>query len=78
MTEEQIKLGRYQHHKGGFYEVIGIARHSETLEVFVVYKKLSYSKEFGKNTLWVRPIQMFKETIEINGEQIPRFKFVDN
>lgn len=74
MTE--LKLGKYQHYKGNFYEVIGIARHSETLEEFVVYRALYDSKEFGKNALWVRPKQMFLENITVNGREVPRFKFV--
>jgi hypothetical protein len=75
MTE--IKLGIYEHYKGKKYEVIGIARHSETLEELVVYKALYQSKDFGKNSLWVRPKLMFSETINFNNQEIPRFKFVD-
>jgi len=48
---EEIKLGKYQHYKGNMYEVIGLARHSETLEEMVVYKALYISSEFGKNAL---------------------------
>ena len=68
--------GKYQHHKGRFYEVIGVARHSETLEELVIYKALYDSKEFGKNALWARPKKMFLEDIERNGKVIPRFKFI--
>ena len=69
-----LKLGKYKHYKGNLYEVLGISRHSETLEELVVYKAL-YQTE-GEN-LWVRPIKMFTETIEINGEHILRFQFIE-
>ncbi len=68
----KLKPGKYQHYKGKQYEVIGVARHSETLEELVVYKAL-YQTE-GKN-LWVRPLKMFTETLFIEGKEIPRFKF---
>ncbi len=71
-----IKLGKYRHYKGDLYEVIGAAHHSETLEPLVVYKALYDSEEFGKNALWVRPLEMFKETINIQGKEIPRFERV--
>lgn len=72
----EVKLGKYQHYKGNFYEVIGVARHSETLEELVVYRSLYDSKEFGKNALWIRPKLMFLEKVVFNGEEIPRFKYV--
>jgi hypothetical protein len=65
--------GKYRHYKGKEYEVIGVARHSETLEELVVYKAL-YQKE-GEN-LWVRPLAMFLETVVIEGKTIPRFKYI--
>lgn len=71
-----LKLGKYQHYKGNFYEVLGVARHSETLEELVVYRALYDSKEFGRNALWVRPKEMFLETVTIDGRKIPRFKYV--
>jgi cyclomaltodextrinase / maltogenic alpha-amylase / neopullulanase len=74
MTE--LKLGKYQHFKGNFYEVIGVARHSETLEELVVYRALYESKEFGKNSLWVRPKKMFLENVIADGKEVPRFKFI--
>lgn len=74
---KSLKLGRHQHYKGNFYEVVGIARHSETLEELVVYRALYDSKEFGKNALWVRPKKMFLENVIINGKKIPRFKYVE-
>ncbi len=68
-----IKPGKYKHYKGKEYEVVGIARHSETLEELVVYKAL-YQKE-GEN-IWVRPLQMFLEEVEIEGKKMPRFEFL--
>lgn len=73
---DEIKLGKYQHYKGNFYEVIGVARHSETLEELVVYKALYESKEFGLNALWVRPKNMFMENVIKKGQEIPRFKYI--
>ena len=69
----KLKLGKYQHYKGKFYKVIGVAKHSETLEELVVYEAL-YENPDGK--LWVRPLKMFLEKVEINGKKVPRFKFV--
>ncbi len=66
-----IQLGKYRHYKGGEYEVIGIAKHSETLEEMAIYKAL-----YDEGQLWVRPIGMFAEEIEKDGEKIPRFKFI--
>jgi len=73
---EETKLGKYQHYKGNFYKVLGVARHSETLEELVVYQALYNSEEFGKNALWVRPKKMFLENVAINGKKIPRFKYI--
>lgn len=73
---EEVKLGKYQHYKGKFYRVIGVARHSETLEELVVYQALYESKEFGKNALWIRPKKMFLEKVVVEGKEVPRFKFV--
>lgn len=69
---EDIKLGKYEHYKGKQYEIIGNARHSETLEELVVYKAL-YDSEFGKNALWVRPKKMFFEQVNFNGKMVQRF-----
>lgn len=74
MTE--IKPGKYRHYKGKLYEVIGIGNHSETLEQLVIYKSLYDSEKFEKGTLWARSAEMFLETIEKNGKQIPRFEYV--
>ena len=67
-----VQPGRYRHHKGKDYDVIGVARHSETEEPLVVYRCL-----YGDYSLWVRPLAMFRETVEVAGEQVPRFARVD-
>jgi len=72
----KFKLGKYKHYKGKMYEVIGFAKHSETLEELVVYKALYKSEGFGNNVLWVRPRKMFFESLEIDGKKIPRFEFI--
>jgi len=61
--------GRYRHYKGNLYEVIGLARHSETLEPLVVYRPL-YGDVFK---LWVRPHSMWNETVDVEGRKVPRF-----
>ena len=76
MTDEvSIKPGVYEHYKGRCYEVVGLARHSETLEPLVVYKAL-YETEFGLDYLWVRPLIMFTEEVEIEGRKVPRFRYL--
>ncbi len=70
-TPTVIQPGRYRHYKGKKYEVIGIARHSETLEELVVYRAL-----YGEHGLWVRPRKMSEESIEVDGRRVPRFEFV--
>ena len=67
----EIRPGRYRHYKGRDYQVIDIAKHSETEEKLVVYRCL-----YGDRSLWVRPLEMFRETVEVAGEQVPRFTFV--
>lgn len=71
-----MKLGIYEHYKKKRYEVIGVARHSETLEELVVYRALYDSEEFGNQALWIRPKNMFLEEIEIDGIRRPRFKYI--
>jgi hypothetical protein len=66
-----IQTGRYRHYKGKEYEVIGIARHSETLEELVVYRLL-----YGDHSLWVRPRTMFEEQVVIDGKSVPRFEYI--
>lgn len=72
---DNLKLGKYKHYKGREYEVIGFAKHSETLEDLVVYKTLYDSKEFGRGKLWVRPVDMFMKDIEVHGIKQPRFEY---
>ncbi|QOR40152.1 DUF1653 domain-containing protein [Billgrantia diversa] len=60
--------GIYSHYKGNRYEVLGVAHHSETEELLVVYRAL-----YGDYGLWVRPLEMFTETVEVRGEPVPRF-----
>jgi len=68
-----LKLGVYEHYKGKKYKVIGLAKHSETLEDFVVYEVLHENK---LSKLWVRPIKMFLEEVEIDDKRVPRFKYL--
>jgi len=70
---EKLPLGQYEHYKGNRYEVIGVARHGETLEELVVYRAL-----YGERGLLVRPLKMFLETVEIGGKKVPRFKLIEN
>ncbi len=65
----ELAPGRYRHYKGGEYEVIGVARHSETEEELVVYRPL-----YGEGRLWVRPLAMFTESVERDGARVPRFE----
>lgn len=67
-----MRLGKYRHFKGNFYEVIGIALDSETLEEMVVYKAL-----YGDEKLWVRPKSMFEEYVEKDGIRFKRFEYID-
>ena len=66
-----IPIGRYRHYKGKDYEVLGVARHSETEEELVVYRTL-----YGDFSLWVRPLAMFTEEIEVDGRRVRRFEYV--
>ena len=68
---EELKLGKYRHFKGNEYEVIGIAKDSETLKEMVVYRAL-----YGEKELWIRDKQMFLETIERDGKLIKRFTYI--
>ncbi|MFT4343555.1 MAG: DUF1653 domain-containing protein [Candidatus Woesearchaeota archaeon] len=69
-------LGKYQHYKGKEYEVIAIARHSETLEEMVVYRAL-YDVQEGNSNVWVRPKNMFFEMVQIDGTSVPRFSKIE-
>ncbi|HET8848405.1 MAG TPA: DUF1653 domain-containing protein [Marinobacter sp.] len=75
MSERKLPVtpGRYRHYKGKDYDVIGVARHSETEEPLVVYRCL-----YGDYSLWVRPLAMFQETVDVAGEQVPRFARLDD
>lgn len=69
-----MKTGTYEHSKTGKrYKVIGVAKHSETLEDLVVYEAL-YENKTSK--LWVRPLSMFEEEVEIDGKKVARFKYI--
>ena len=68
---ESIKPGRYRHFKGKEYEVLGVARHSETEEELVVYRAL-----YGDFGLWVRPVSMWNEAIERDGKTFRRFTYI--
>lgn len=75
MENSTLQLnGIYQHYKGMKYKVHNVVRHSETLEEMVLYETL-YENDLGK--LWVRPKEMFLETVTIEGQQIPRFKLLE-
>ncbi|MEP1385775.1 MAG: DUF1653 domain-containing protein [Paraglaciecola sp.] len=66
-----VKIGKYRHYKGNEYEVIGVAKHSEDDSELVVYRPL-----YGERGLWVRPLSMFIESIEVNGKPKSRFEFI--
>ncbi|MCL2620743.1 MAG: DUF1653 domain-containing protein [Defluviitaleaceae bacterium] len=66
-----IEKGTYRHYKGNLYEVINIAIHSETEDLLVIYKPL-----YGEGGLWARPLEMWDNTIEYNGEKVKRFERV--
>lgn len=69
-----MRLGKYQHSKtGNFYRVLGVAKHSETLEELVIYECLY---ENPRSKIWVRPKKMFLEKVELEGKLVPRFKFI--
>jgi hypothetical protein len=66
-----VQPGRYRHYKGKEYTVLGVARHSETEEELVVYRQ-----EYGDRSLWVRPKAMFLETVDVDGQPVPRFWYI--
>lgn len=68
-----LKTGIYRHYKDKLYQVIGVARHSETEEEHVVYRPL-----YGERGLWIRPLSMFDETIERDGTKVKRFTFIED
>ncbi|MDD5181648.1 MAG: DUF1653 domain-containing protein [Candidatus Nanoarchaeia archaeon] len=67
----EIKRGKYRHYKGDEYEVLGVAKHSETQEELVVYQAL-----YGEHQIWVRPLKMFKGAVIVDGIKKPRFEFI--
>ncbi|WP_028505817.1 DUF1653 domain-containing protein [Ruminococcus sp. FC2018] len=67
----EIRKGKYRHFKGNMYEVIGIAKNSETLEEMVVYRAL-----YGDGELWVRPAEMWNETVTRDGKTFKRFEYI--
>ena len=64
--------GKYEHYKGKPYRVLAIAKHSETLEEMVVYQQL-----YGEEGVWVRPLRMFLENVEVEGKTVPRFRYIE-
>ena len=66
-----IQLGRYRHYKGKDYLVLGVARHSETEEELVVYRQ-----DYGDHSLWVRPLSIFREYVDVAGHSEPRFRWI--
>lgn len=70
MTDE-LRPGRYRHYKGNDYQLLGTARHSETLEEMVIYRAL-----YGERGVWVRPAAMWNETVEQNGQILRRFTYL--
>src|SRR5690606_20354704 len=69
----EVKPGRYRHFKGKYYDVIGVAKDSESMREVVVYRAL-----YGEHGLWVRPLEMFLEVVERDGMRLPRFEYVGN
>ena len=67
-----VARGIYQHFKGGRYQVVDTARHSETEELYVVYRAL-----YGDGGLWIRPASQFEETVERDGRHMPRFALIE-
>jgi cyclomaltodextrinase len=74
MGNNMLKLGKYRHYKGKEYEVIGVAKHSETLEEVVVYRAL-----YDEGQIWVRPLRMFllEFEVEVEGKKMPRFEYIN-
>lgn len=68
----ELQLGRYRHYKGNDYTVLGTVRHSESEEELVLYRQ-----EYGDHALWVRPKPMFSETVNVDGQDVPRFRFLE-
>lgn len=71
MNNIEVKPGRYRHFKGNEYEVVCVAKNSETLEDMVVYRAL-----YGDGNVWVRPLSMWNETVEKDGQSLRRFTYI--
>jgi len=69
---KSLKKGIYEHYKGKRYKVLGVGHHSETLEEMVIYKAM-----YGKKLLWVRPLKMFLEEVEVDGKKVKRFARIE-
>ena len=69
--QDPIPQGIYRHYKGNLYQVLHTARHSETEETLVVYRCL-----YGEYGVWVRPIEMFRESVTVDGKLMPRFELI--
>jgi hypothetical protein len=67
-----IKPGTYRHYKGNDYQVLGVAKHSEDESQLVVYRPL-----YGERGLWVRPLDMFIENVEVDGQSVARFAYIE-
>ena len=70
---KNLRMGTYEHYKGNKYKVIGVGRHSETLEELVIYQA-----QYGDFGIWVRPVKMFVEAVTVERKQVPRFKLINN
>ena len=69
---QSVLLGVYRHYKGNFYQVLHLAKYSETLEDMVVYQAL-----YGERGIWVRPVSMWNETVNYQGKQVKRFTYIE-
>lgn len=79
LLEQRVPAGSlFRHFKGNTYKVLAVGRHSETLELHVVYQALYSHPVMGEMALWVRPLSMFLETVEVDGKQVPRFSLVEH
>jgi len=72
LDRRKVKPGKYKHYKGNEYQVVGTAFHSETLELMVLYRPL-----YGEGALWVRPYDMFIESINVHGNSCLRFQYIE-
>lgn len=74
---DKVKVGEYyKHYKGNYYQVLAIARHSETLEELVIYQGQYTHEEFGDKPVWARPVDLFIEMVEKEGKTFPRFEYI--